>query len=491
MKHVLLLAIALLGALSNSATAKPNVLFIVADDLNDWIGCLGGHPQAQTPCMDRLAKRGTLFVNAHCQAPLCNPSRVSFLTGRRPSKTGVYGLQPGLRKAPSLVDAVTLPQQFRRSGYYTYSSGKIFHTESLTEAERTNEFECYGRDPRWAFTSELPKLAHKITKLESPSTIMDWGVFPEHDSDHADWWIANDAIGAIKNAPTDKPFFIAVGFRQPHIPCFASQKWFDLYPDATLQLPPFRSDDRDDVPEFAWYLNWKIPEPRLSILRRLNEWHPLVRGYLATTSFMDSQVGRLLDALEATGRADKTIVVLTSDHGWHVGEKAVTGKNTLWERSTRVPLIFAGPGVASAGRSTQPVEMLDIYPTLSELCGLPAVADLDGHSLVEQLTDAQASRPWPAITTHSPGNHAVRSRRWRYIHYADGSEELYDMQSDPNEWANLAGDARYASVIAEHAQWLPKVDAPPAPGGTDRLLVNDGGVWMWEGKPIRPDEKVE
>jgi arylsulfatase A-like enzyme len=203
---------------------------------------------------------------------------------------------------------------------------------------------------------------------------------------------------------------------------------------------------------------------------------------------MDSQVGRVLDALQATGRADDTVVVLWSDHGWHLGEKGVTGKNTLWERSTRVPLIFAGPGVTAAARCSQPAELLDLYPTLSELCHLPAREGLEGHSLVPQLNDAAAVRPWPAITTHNPGNHSVRSEHWRYIRYADGSQELYDHRSDPHEWNNLASQPQHQEVVREHAGWLPSTSAPPAPGSRSRLLVKDGGIWTWEGKPIVQSE---
>ena len=191
---------------------------------------------------------------------------------------------------------------------------------------------------------------------------MDWGVFPEKDEDNADWKIADSAIDALKRAPADKPFFIAAGFRLPHVPCFASQKWFDLYPDDDSVLPPVLEGDRDDTPRFSWYLHWELPEPRLKWVRQVNQWRNLVRSYLACVSFTDAQVGRVLDALKATGHEDDTIVVLWGDHGWHLGEKAITGKNTLWERSTRVPLVFAGPGVKAGQKCAQPAELLDMYP---------------------------------------------------------------------------------------------------------------------------------
>jgi arylsulfatase A-like enzyme len=395
-------------------STKPNVLFVAIDDLNDWVGCLGGHPQAKTPNLDRLAARGTLFRNAHCQAPLCNPSRASLLTGLRPSTTGIHGLAPGIRAVAALKGWVTLPQYFAANGYFTFTCGKVFHDGSIPPVQRTNEFQVWGPAPG------MPLPPKKFVETPDPIRAMDWGIFPERDEDQADWKIANAAMAQLKELPRGEPFFIAVGFRLPHVPCFASQKWFNLHPEETLVLPAVLAHDRADVPEFSWLLHWQLPEPRLLWLERAHQWRPLVRAYLASTSFMDSQVGRLLDTLDASGHGDGTIVVLWSDHGWHLGEKAITGKNSLWERSTRVPLIFAGPGVARSAKCMRPVELLDLYPTLVELCGLPAKAGLEGHSLVPQLKDANAPRPWPALTTHNQGNHSVRSEHWRYLRYADG-----------------------------------------------------------------------
>ncbi|HEX5445779.1 MAG TPA: sulfatase [Pirellulales bacterium] len=469
-------------ALPAAEPGRPNVLFIAVDDLNDWVGCLEGHPQVKTPNIDRLARRGTLFTNAHCQAPLCNPSRASLLTGLRPSTTGIYGLQPGIRAVASLPAHITLPQYFARHGYRTFTAGKVFHDGSIARERRGEEFDVWGDSGAVAFP---PK---KLVATPAEIRAMDWGVFPSRDEEQADWKIADSAIAQLRSQTGEKPFFIAAGFRLPHVPCFASQTWFDLYPDDSLVMPPVKADDRDDVPPFAWYLHWKLPEPRLSWLRQAGQWRPLVRAYLASISFVDSQIGRLLGALDASGRADETLVVLWSDHGWHLGEKGITGKNSLWERSTHVPLIVAGAGVAAGARCAQPVELLDLYPTLIECCGLPANERLEGHSLSPQLRDAGAIRRWPALTTHNQGNHAVRSEHWRYIRYADGSEELYDHRADPHEWNNLAGDPRYADVLGEHAQWLPASDAPPVPGSAMRLLTRENGVWFWEGKPINPNE---
>ncbi|NDD64391.1 MAG: choline-sulfatase [Acidobacteria bacterium] len=468
--------------------SKPNILFIAVDDLNDWIGPLRGHPQAQTPNFDRLARRGLVFTNAHTQAPLCNPSRTSLLSGLRPSTTGLYALQPGVRAVPRLRDHVMLPQYLAAQGYQTFSTGKIYHDGSIRPAERAREFS------EWGTNGPMPYPPAKLVNTPDSIKAMDWGVFPDSeakDTIQADWLIADAAIDYLRRAPVDHPFFLAAGFRLPHVPCFVSPRWFELYPESTLKMPPVLETDRDDIPDFAWYLHWKLPEPRLSWLRSSEQWRPLVRAYLASISFMDSQLGRVLDALDASPHAASTIIVLWSDHGWHLGEKGITGKNTLWERSTRVPLIFAGPGIARGATSAQPVELLDLYPTLAQLSGGEPPPDLEGHSLVPLLRNPRASRPWPAITTHNQGNHSVRSRRWRYIRYANGQEELYDLRQDPHEWRNLARDRdskRYRDVIRDHARWLPKTDAPPVAGSAARLLVNKDGQWYWEGKLVRPNE---
>ncbi len=481
------LLLLLAATLTASAAPRPNVLFLAIDDQNDWLGCLGGHPQVKTPNIDRLAKRGTLFTNAHCQAPLCNPSRSSLLTGLRPSTTGIYGLTPGIRDVAELKNHITLPQTFTSAGYHTYTCGKIYHDGSIKPKDRPAEFNTWGPAPG---PGKPEKPFAKLPEPRHPA--MDWGAFPERDEDHGDYKIATAARDALAAAPKDKPFFIGAGFRMPHVPCYAPQKWFDLYPDATLQMPPVLDTDRDDTPRFSWYLHWRLPEPRLQTLRERNEWRPLVRAYLATISFMDAQVGRVLDALDATGRADNTIVVLWSDHGWHLGEKLITGKNTLWDRSTRVPLIFAGPGIAKDAKCARPAELLDIFPTLLELAAFPARPDLEGHSLVPQLKDARAPRDFPAITTHNHDNHTIRTERWRYIRYADATEELYDLAADPNEWHNLAAAPQHAATKRDLAKWLPKLNRKPVPNSQHRILLYDAatGAVNWEGKDVGKNDPI-
>jgi len=470
-----------------AVSRRPNVLFIAIDDLNDWEGCLGGHPQAQTPNIDRLARRGTLFTNAHCQAPLCNPSRTSVLTGKRPSTTGVYALDPWFRTSEPWKAQVTLPQYFASHGYQTHTTGKIYHDAYPPPAQRETGHEF----TLWGYHGNMgPRPPQKFVQTPDPNPLVDWGVYPQRDEDQEDWKVADWAIARLKSPPTEAPLFLSVGFRRPHVPCYASQKWFDLYPEATLQMPPFKADDRDDTPHFSWFLNWKLPEPRKAWLDRSGQWKPLVRSYLASISFVDSQVGRVLEALDASGQADRTLVVLWSDHGFHLGEKGLTGKNTLWERSTRVPLIFAGPGVTPSARCRRPAELVDLYPTLADLASLPPKRDLDGHTLRPLLKNAGASRTWPALTSHGPNNHAVRTEDWRYIRYADGSEELYDERKDPNEWTNLASSPQHGKVKGDLARWIPTLNALPAPGSKTRLIELREGIPYWEGKPIHAGDPI-
>lgn len=462
------------------AEPRPNVLLIAVDDLNDWVGPLKGHPLARTPNFDRLAARGTTFTNAHCQAPLCNPSRTSLMLSLRPTTSGVYALEPWFRTVPALADRIPLLEHFHSNGYETYTVGKIWHAGFPPPKDRPRELTEVGQiGPRKG------RPVKPFTSTPGGHPAVDWGPFPERDEDHPDFGVADWAIEKLQSPPKS-PFLLCVGFSLPHVPCYAPPKWFDLYPPGSGLLPEVREDDRSDVPFFAWYLHWKLPEPRLKWLREADQWEPLVRAYLASISFMDAQVGRVLDALDQSAAARNTIVVLWSDHGWHLGEKGISGKNTLWERSTRVPLIFAGPGIPAAARCGRPAELLDLYPTLSDLCGLPLRSDLEGLSLVPQLRDATAPREGgrPATTSQGPGNHAVRDERWRYIRYADGSEELYDLETDPHEWTNLASAPDQPDRKRALARWLPATSAAPVSGSKSRLVELKDGKVFWETQPI-------
>jgi choline-sulfatase len=486
-----------------AATGRPNILFIAIDDQNDWLGHLGGHPLAKTPHLDRLAERGTSFTNAHCNSPLCNPSRTSLMLGLRPTTTGIYGLSPWFRTLPEWKDRVALPQHFATHGYRTYATGKVYHGGTGGgggKSKKKNAGKADASPPEFQVTAPYGGFGTKPPqKLVPPSPmgnhpLMDWGVWPldNDDTGKGDYQVATWIAEQIKTAPKDQPFFIAAGFFLPHVPCYATQKWFDLYPDDDSILPKIMDDDRADTPRFSWYLHWELPEPRLKWIRESNQWRNLVRSYLACTSFTDAQIGRVLTALEESGHAENTIVVVWGDHGWHLGEKGISGKNTLWDRGTKVPLIFAGPGITAGQKCAQPAELLDIYPTLVALTGVPARDDLEGLSLLPQLKDAATIRQRPAITSHNQGNHGIRSEKWRYIHYADGSEELYDMVNDPNEWTNLAANPEYAAVIAQHKKWLPQPDLPPAANSASRILTYDKATdeAVWEGKTVKRSDPI-
>jgi choline-sulfatase len=475
--------------LAREATSKPNVLFIAIDDQNDWIGHIGGHPLAKTPHLDALAARGTSFVNAHCQAPLCNPSRTSLMLSLRPTTTGIYGLAPWFRTLDDWKDRVALPQYFRTHGYRTMTVGKIYHGGVGGPKRQAREFDVWGAaggigaKPKQKLIPPTPMGNHPL---------MDWGVFPHRDEDKGDYQVASWAIDQIKSAPKDQPFFLAAGFFLPHVPCYVTQPWYDQFPDDDSVLPKILRDDRHDTPRFSWYLHWNLPEPRLKWVEENHQWRNLARSYLASTSFVDAQIGRMLHALKDAGLDDNTIVVVWGDHGWHLGEKGITGKNTLWDDGTRVPLIFAGPGVHAGQLCSQPAELLDIYPTLVDLCELSPRDDLEGVSLRPQLADASTPRERPAITSHNQGNHGIRSENWRYIRYADGTEELYDMKSDPDEWTNVADRPEHLEVIESHRKWLPKIDKPPAPNSAQRVLTYDASTdeVLWEGTTVRRSDPI-
>ncbi len=444
------------------AAERPNVLFIAIDDLNDWVGCYGGHTQVKTPHLDALAGRGVRFANAHCQAPICNPSRVSMLTGLLPSSTGVYFLGPLLRDAPRTRDAETVFQTFRRAGYRLSTIGKIFHGR-MSKVDQQS-FDVIGRPKRTGKGRPQEKLSY--TKPNA-SRLWDWGAWYDRDDEVPDFQTATWAASELKRlSAQEKPFFLAVGFSLPHVPLYVPRKWFDLYPRDAVQLPPVRQDDLTDISSYAIKLTHSGAAPRHEWIVSHGEFDHAVQSYLACVSFVDHCVGMLLDALDESGDAENTIVVLWSDHGFHLGEKLRWAKRSLWEESTLSPIIFAGPGIAAGADCTRPVGLIDIYPTLLELCRMPPRNNLEGTSLVPLLRSPSAKWDRPALTTFGPNSHSIRSEDWRYIRYADGSEELYDHRRDENEWNNLATQPRYRSVIAEHAKWLPKVNVAPAPGSS-------------------------
>lgn len=455
-RHVLLLSLFVAAithgtAAADAPAAKPNILFILIDDLNDWIGALDGHPQAKTPHIDRLAARGMLFTNAHCQGTMCNPSRVSILWGRRPSSTGFYENHYPVTNEPDFLEThVSLPQHFSQHGYQTLSAGKVFHTAQASDAH------VIGPNPGY-WRQGLDQAVHQ--KPIGIHDIWDFGPQDYAETEFTDHIIATWASDRLKE-PRDKPFFLSIGFIRPHVPFFPPRSMYDALGDA--ELPPTKDNDWADIPDAARELtmsNQRIPTH--AWLLEQGRWQEAVNAYLACVHWVDQQVGRLLEALEAGPHAQNTIVVLFSDHGYHLGEKQRWSKFSLWERTTRVPLIINVPGGVK-GKTAKPVELLSLYPTLVDLAGLPTNPKLEGVSLRPLLENPDA--PWDhvAISTLGQNNHAVRDSRWRYIRYADGSEELYDHQKDPNEWDNLARNLspEQAAVIERLREHLPKANAP-------------------------------
>ena len=428
----------------------PNVLFLPVDDLNDWISCMGGHPDCRTPNIDRLAARGVLFDQAHCAAPACNPSRVALLTGLRPSTSGVYVNPQPWR--PVMPDVVTLPQHFMAGGYHVLGGGKVYHGSYPDEASWHEYFRKAG-DPKP--TDEV------LRSGRSRSGGIVWGVLDVDDEEMDDYRVTSWAVDYLEK-DHDRPFFLACGIFRPHMPWQVPRKYYDMYPHEKVVLPDVPDDDLDDVP--AAGVKMAKPGGDHATMIKTGNWRLAVQAYLASIAFVDVQIGRLLDALDASPHADNTIIVLWGDHGWHLGEKHHWRKFSLWEEATRAPLLFVVPGLTKPGGvCKKPVDFMNIYPTLADLCGLPVGEHLDGVSMRSLLENPDAKWDRPALTSHGRMNHALRSDRWRYIRYADGSEELYDHRTDPMEWNNLADNARLSAVKNELKAWLPKTNAPEAP----------------------------
>lgn len=440
-------------AVAGVAAPKPNVLFLVADDLCNHVGTYGD-TVVKTPHLDALAARGVRFDRAYVQYPVCNPSRNSFLTGLRPDTTRIYDNNTAIRA--TLPDAVTLPQRFRESGYFTASIAKIFHVsqwDPRLPAEKPGTWKL--DDARsWDFriNTKPTALGSQGDRLHlagapAPNDQLNYRLIAEgDDDDQEDGQAVRDAI-ALLEEKRDKPFFIAVGFRRPHAAWVAPKKYFDLYPLESLRLPGPGS--RDGVPPLAFTNkepNYGTPTEMLKMLQ----------GYYATTTFLDAQVGRLLTALSRLGFAENTIVVFIGDNGWHLGEHGLWHKGTLFEESARVPLIIHAPGAKGNGRATaRGVELVDLFPTLAELCGVPAPPGLAGASLCPLLQDPSAPRSRPAYTqvlrAGKTMGRTVRTDRWRYTEWDEGraGAELYDHESDPRESTNLAGGARHAATVTE------------------------------------------
>ena len=437
----------------------PNVLMIVVDDLNDWITLFDPANPIRTPNLIKLANRGVFFNRAYSSSPACNPSRASVLSGLRPSRTGVYGNASDWRSATA--GRPTLQSHFKNHGYYVAGAGKIFHHHKDWAFHDNASFNEY-----LMMSINEPYPPHKLNGLDDYGTRnTDWGMWPEHIEETADYRTMKYAVDFLEKEHRD-PFFLNVGIYKPHSPFFAPADYFDPYPLETITMPNTLSDDMDDLPQGARTLlepsDWFWTGMQKALKIKPESWRTYVQAYQACASFADDMIGRVIDALDQSAYKDNTIIVLWSDHGFHLGEKEHFEKFALWEKTNHVPFIIIAPGVTDPGTIEKvPVDLSVIYPTLSELCGLP-VPDVDGTSLVP-LLQHNSQQLKPALSTYGKGNHALRTDRWRYIHYADGSEELYDHDSDPNEYSNLAHLPDFRKLMDSLAQFLPvhEVDQVP------------------------------
>lgn len=478
-----------------AAGERPNVILFAVDDLCDWVGAMG-HAQAITPNMDALAKRGVTFSNAHTAGTFCAPSRTAIFTGRFASTTGCYTTEVYFHDHPELQ-----PMQvaFHEAGYATYGAGKLFHHPAgyvdlrgwdefflRNDAAKTEGWplDSWGEDT--PFPEPFPNSVYNRGQKVTGGLFLEWGPIPnEREKDMADTkrvaW-ACDVIGREH----DEPFFLGVGLYAPHFPNYAPAKYFDLYDAEKIEHPPYKEDDLEDLPEKVRRNKENRKRRHHARLVELDAVEDAIHGYLACVSYADAMLGRVLKALEDSPHADNTIVVLWSDHGYHHGEKGDWGKHTLWERTSNVPFLWAGPGVAPGKTIDTTVSLIDMYPTFVEMCGLSAVEGLEGRSLAGILRKPESAVDRDVFLPYlTPGGYAIVNQRWRYIHYDDDTEELYDVRRDPHEWTNLAGDESLAAVKRKLRAVAPRSFAPPGTPKPSLRLVLDGESFRWERKKTK------
>ncbi|VGO20502.1 sulfatase [Pontiella sulfatireligans] len=457
-------SMALLASPAFSAKEPMNVLMIAIDDLNDWVGFLGGHPQTLTPNMDRLAAQGMVFENASCSSVACNPSRSALMSGIPPYISGMYSNGQEMRESPVLKEAIMLPRYFSNHGYTSMVRGKIFHhadmdpqSWDIMSNQRTDKLKI----PKGQLTDMTPyqdiNIDNGLSFVQKPRIAWKSTQQPKEltqDYQNAMWaskWLTDEA-----EQKTPKPFFLACGIFRPHLPWTVPAEYYARFDLDSIKLPPINEDDYSDIGKGGAMDEYK--EAKEKGLREEIVW-----AYLANIAYADDCVGVILDALEKSLYKDNTIVVLWSDHGWHVGEKLRYKKSTLWEETARMPFIVKVPGM-EPGRSKRPVNLIDLYPTLIDLAGLPEKKELVGRSFVPVLKNPDIEWKYPAITS-SAGGHSLRTERWRYISKKRGTEELYDHDKDPNEWTNLASNPEHAGIIKELRKFLPADKKPTAKAG--------------------------
>jgi len=491
----------LLGTLSTSClmgiqkeSEGPNIVFFALDDLNDWINPLG-YTQAITPNLDRLAASGVMFTHAHAPGVYCAPSRTAIFTGLQASTTGCYGTEIYFYDYPDLLP---LQMAFQQGGYTTWGAGKLFH-------HRGGHVDLRGWNEFFARSQEIKDMGYEMgsrgsdmplpdpfpyspyyreTEKELRSgSFMEWGPIPDSLEEQMIAVQRTNWVCDLLRQEHDKPFFIGLGLYAPHFPQYAPQKYFDLYELSQIQVPYLKKDDLDDLPDAIRQRMIKRRKMHQETLERIDAVKDAVRAYLAAVSYADAMLGRVLDAIDENDLAENTVVIMWSDQGYHHGEKGQWGKHTLWRQTTRVPLIFAGAGLPKNQTVGTTVGLIDLYPTLVELCRLPPPHEMDGQSLLPYLKEPGSARDRELmIPSNEPGSYAVVNNDWRYIHYRDGGEELYDLKEDPNEWYNLAMDQSYRQVMDAL-----NMAAPAAfhPGATPRkrleLVIEEEG-FHWKAK---------
>ena len=443
MKRFLSSAILLLAPLAAlHASDKPNVLFIAVDDLNHWVGHLGRNKQTKTPNIDRLAAMGVTFANAQCAAPVCNPSRAALLSGKRPGTTGIY--DNGIPFEKYLKPEESLVMRFKNAGYDTLGTGKLWHGGLGWKEQWTK---MHGE------TKQNGKVVDRSIDGIAFGPIVEGGDETVSDTGIADYGIAE--LGKTH----DKPFFLTLGFHKPHMPWNVPQKYYDMHPLADIQLPPTKKGDLTDVPPPG--VKMAKPTGDHAEVLASGRWKEAVQAYLASISYLDGQIGRVLDAYDKSPHKQNTIILLWGDHGWHLGEKEHWRKFSLWEEATRAPFIWVVPGVTKPGGVCKsPVDFMSVYPTLCGLANLPKPAWVEGDDIKTLQADPAAAWTGVGVTTFGQDNHAVRTARWRFIRYADGSEELYDHSNDEYEWTNLANRPEHAELKAGLAKHLPQTNIP-------------------------------
>jgi arylsulfatase A-like enzyme len=456
---------------STAAESRPNVLFLICDDLNCDLGCYG-HPRVKSPHIDRLAARGVRFERAYCQYPLCGPSRASFMAGMYPDQTLIH--KNAIRIRERLPDVMTLSQLYRRHGYEAVRVGKIYHYNVPADIgtpghddpdswDRTVNPRGRDKDDEASIFSLVPgKFGGTLSWLAADGT----------DAEQTDGIAATEAIKLLEAfARNDTPFFLAVGLYRPHTPYVAPKRYFKMYPRDQITVPRPPAGYLDTLPVAA---RKSLTRKKDQVDLREDLARQAIQAYEASTTFADAQVGRILDRLEQLRLADNTIVLFTSDHGYHMGEHGHWQKTTLFENAARVPLIISVPGMKTAGQAASaPAEMTDFYPTLAELCRLPAPDHVSGVSLKPVLEDVTAKPRTSALTQYATG-YSVRTARYRYTEWGpkgkDGAE-LYDHMSDPAEMVNLANEAAHANTARELSRLLHEriVEAGKTPPGVKQI----------------------